>query len=355
MSKDLSQVQISLPIGISFFTFQLMSYLFDVYRKKVEPQESIISVALYVTLFPALIAGPIIRYEEIEDQISVRHESWDNFANGMRRFIIGLGKKVLLSNYMAQIADNTFDFLPNLSIALAWYGAVAYALQIYFDFSGYSDMAIGIGEMFGFRFPENFNYPYISRSVTDFWRRWHMSLSRWFRDYVYIPLGGNRVSRKRWLFNMFVVWMLTGIWHGANWTYILWGFLYFVFLVIEKLTGLEKKIGRLSHFYTLLIVILLWVIFRSSSISSAMLYIDDMFGFTTNTFIDSAFVQYWENTKWVFLAALIGCTPVFRFAGEKLKQKNLDWINCWIILIIFCVSIVEVISSTYNPFIYFNF
>ena len=353
--KDLSFIQISLPIGISFFTFQLMSYLFDIYYQKVEPQSNLFNVALYATLFPSLTAGPIIRYREIGEQIIKRHENWDDITLGMKRFIIGLGKKVLISNYMAQIADNTFDYLSGMSVSLAWYGAIAYTLQIYFDFSGYSDMAIGLGRMFGFQFPENFNYPYIAKSITDFWRRWHISLSTWFRDYVYIPLGGNKVKKPRWILNLLIVWTLTGVWHGANWTYIAWGMLYFVFLVIEKLTGIEKKLGIFSHIYTLIIVILLWVIFRSSSISSAIIYIGNMFGVGANGFVDSAAIEYWKNTKLLFLTALVGCTPWVKMISERLSKINAEWITSLMTVVVFFFSILNVISSTYNPFIYFNF
>ena len=210
---------LALPIGISFFTFQMMSYLFDIYYGKAEPQSNPLNVGLYVSLFPQLIAGPIVRYEQISSEITSRKESFEDLTEGMKRFIYGLGKKVLIANYVALIADNIFDYIEVRSVALVWLGAVAYTLQIYFDFSGYSDMAIGLGRMFGFHFLENFNYPYIAHNVTDFWRRWHISLSSWFRDYVYIPLGGNRVSRSRWILNLFTVWLLTGIWHGANWTF----------------------------------------------------------------------------------------------------------------------------------------
>lgn len=233
-------VQIALPIGISFFTFQLMSYLFDVYYGRSAPQKNPWNLALYISLFPQLIAGPIVRYRQIEHEISDRQESFSDFTEGMRRFIYGLGKKVLLANFLAQIADNIFDYLQHPSVMTAWLGAIAYTLQIYFDFSGYSDMAIGLGRMFGFHFLENFNYPYTANSVTDFWRRWHISLSAWFRDYVYIPLGGNRAHQFR---NLFVVWLLTGIWHGANWTFVLWGLIYFAVLWAEKTTDFAKLIG----------------------------------------------------------------------------------------------------------------
>ena len=355
LNWDFSFIRITLPIGISFFTFQLMSYLFDIYYGNAKNQKNPFYVGLYVSLFPQLIAGPIVRYSEVEAEIANRRDNFDNVCIGMERFILGLGKKVLISNYVAQIADNCFDYLPQLSVATAWLGAVAYALQIYFDFSGYSDMAIGLGRMFGFHFSENFNYPYISCSITEFWRRWHISLSTWFRDNVYIPLGGNRVSKRRWAFNLFVVWLLTGIWHGANWTFILWGLLYYVLLILEKQTGLNQKLGRLSHVYTLVVVILLWVIFRASSISAAGAYIGTMFGIGASGFADGTFFDYLRNTWVVLLFALIGSTPIMKRVEQKLAQMNLGWVSSVWTVLVFVLSVIQTVSSTYNPFIYFNF
>ena len=247
---NLAIPNIALPIGISFFTFQAMSYVIDVYRGE-EAQKSILNVGLYISFFPQLIAGPIVRYKTVAYQILHRKESFDDFSSGVCRFIIGMGKKVLLANSLAVVADAAFDGdIANTSASFAWLGAIAYTMQIFFDFSGYSDMAIGLGKMFGFKFLENFDYPYISGSITEFWRRWHISLGSWFRDYVYFPLGGSRVKSKgRLIFNLFVVWLLTGIWHGANWTFIIWGLMYFVLLVIEKLTGMHKsaKLKPLKH------------------------------------------------------------------------------------------------------------
>ena len=236
------QLSIAVPIGISFFTFQLLSYLFDVYYKKVAAQRNIFYLALYVAFFPQLIAGPIVRYNQIEEQIMHRELKIENFSMGMERFIYGMGKKVLIANYVAYISDRCFGIYRGESVMLAWLGAIAYTLQIYFDFSGYSDMAIGLGKMFGFQFSENFNYPYLSKSITEFWRRWHISLSSWFRDYVYIPLGGNRVCKAKWYRNLFIVWLLTGIWHGANWTFLMWGLCYFLLLIIEKSIRVKDKI-----------------------------------------------------------------------------------------------------------------
>ena len=356
LNRDFSCIRITLPIGISFFTFQLMSYLFDVYYGKANRQKNPFYVGLYVSLFPQLIAGPIVRYEEVEQEIITRKESFDDLCAGMQRFIYGLGKKILLSNSMAQIADNCFDYLaPELSVAMAWLGAAAYALQIYFDFSGYSDMAIGLGRMFGFHFSENFNYPYISGSVTEFWRRWHMSLSTWFRDYVYIPLGGNRVSRGRWVRNLFTVWLLTGIWHGANWTFVVWGLAYFCFLLLEKQTGFLKKLGKFSHVYTLVVVLLLWVVFRAADLSSALGYLGTMFGIGATALVDTAFFVYLRSTGFVLLAALVGSAPVVKGLFERLRAKGLGWVEPIWVTAVFVMSVLQAVRSTYNPFIYFNF
>ena len=354
LNKDFSFIDIALPIGISFFSFQLMSYLFDIYYGKVNAQRNPLYVGLYISFFPQLIAGPIIRYNQIEKEIVDRTETKENVICGMQRFIYGLAKKVLIANYIAQIADNIF-YLKDMSVLTAWFGAIVYTLQIYFDFSGYSDMAIGLGRIFGFHFPENFNYPYIAKSITEFWRRWHISLSTWFRDYVYIPLGGNRVKKSRWVLNLFVVWLLTGIWHGANWTFILWGLIYFAFLLMEKLTGFSKKIGRLSHIYTLVVVILAWVIFRSDSISCAGSYIGKMFGIGSKGFCDATFLNAFIKTKGIVIIGIVAATPLFKKLIGYLRLKKLEFIeNIWII-IIFIASLLQIISSSYNPFIYFNF
>ncbi|MBE6909135.1 MAG: MBOAT family protein [Ruminococcaceae bacterium] len=349
-------VDIALPIGISFFTFQLMSYAFDIYYGSVKAQKNPLYVALYISLFPQLIAGPIVRYQQIEHQITDRQESFSEFTEGMRRFIYGLGKKVLLANFTAQVADNIFDYMDAPSVMTAWLGAIAYTLQIYFDFSGYSDMAIGLGRMFGFHFLENFNYPYIADSVTDFWHRWHISLSTWFRDYVYIPLGGNRVKKSRWILNLFVVWLLTGIWHGANFTFVLWGIIYFCILLLEKQTNFVDKLGGVGrHVYTLLIVTIAWVLFRSADIASGFRYIGYMFGIGANSFLDEAFVETVKGTYVIFLLAFVGMTPLPNKAFCHLEEKGhtaFEWI--WL-LTVFLISAFEVVSATYNPFIYFNF
>jgi len=350
-------VYIALPVGISFFTFQLMSYVFDVYYGKAAVQKNLFHVALYISLFPQLIAGPIVRYQQIENEITDRQESFAGIWAGMKRFIYGLAKKVLIANFVGQIADNAFDYfsLQTPSVLFAWLGAVAYTLQIYFDFSGYSDMAIGLGQIFGFRFPENFNYPYIAGTVTDFWRRWHMSLSSWFRDYVYIPLGGNRVKKSRWVLNLFIVWLLTGIWHGANWTFVLWGMIYFAVLLFEKLTGIDRKNTFLTHVWTMLIVVVAWVFFRSADIKTGWDYLSVMFGLRAAGFTGPDFTNTLKNTGIVLMIAVVGVTPVLSGCFDCLREKNLSWIeNIWV-MVIFCLSILEVVSSTYNPFIYFNF
>ncbi|MDO4219414.1 MAG: MBOAT family O-acyltransferase [Synergistaceae bacterium] len=356
LNKDWSVVSIALPIGISFFTFQLMSYLFDVYYKKAEVQKNLLYLGLYVSLFPQLIAGPIVRYEQIALAITDRHETYDDIVIGIQRFTYGLAKKVLLANYLAQIADNLFDYMVgNTSVAMAWLGAICYTLQVYFDFSGYSDMAIGLGRMFGFHFTENFNYPYISKSVTEFWKRWHISLSTWFRDYVYIPLGGNRVSKPRWIFNLFIIWLFTGIWHGANWTYIVWGLIYFIVLLAEKFTGYTGKSKYFSHVYTMLVLILAEVIFRANTMSEAVIYLGNMFGVGTTSVIDSAFIIYIKSTASVLLFSIIGTTPCFKNIMTRLKQTRFYMIETLWVTLLFMLSLLQVVSSTYNPFIYFNF
>lgn len=348
-------IEIALPIGISFFTFQLMSYIFDVYYGNASAQKNPLYVALYISLFPQLIAGPIVRYNQIENEIIERCESFSEITEGMRRFIYGLGKKVLLANFLAQIADNIFDYVDSPSVMTAWLGAIAYTLQIYFDFSGYSDMAIGLGRIFGFHFPENFNYPYIANSVTDFWRRWHISLSTWFRDYVYIPLGGNRVKKMRWILNLFAVWLLTGIWHGANWTFVLWGLIYFIVLLMEKQTGIAGKMGPFAHVYTMAIVILAWVFFRSESIAAGCNYIGYMIDIGTTDFVDGFFVESVRATCVVLIFSLIGITPLVNRLFASLKRRNLAVFEWAWLLIVFAVSVFEIVSESYNPFIYFNF
>ena len=356
-NKNINTLNIALPIGISFFTFQAMSYVIDIYRGKGEAQKNPLNVALYISFFPQLIAGPIVRYETVADEIQNRRENIDDFCSGVYRFMLGLCKKVLIANNLATVADVAFGS-SELSVAMAWLGVLAYTLQIYFDFSGYSEMAIGMGRMFGFHFLENFDYPYSSRTITEFWRRWHMSLGTWFRDYVYFPLGGSRVkSKARLVFNLFVVWSLTGIWHGANWTFLLWGLLYFVLLTIEKLTGLSNKPNWFGHIYTLLFVMLGWVLFRANNVTDAFRYIGVMFGVGSSGLYDSSFLMYISNFKFYIIAGVLASFPILK------KIKTCKWVNIKIyhiisavcLTVMFIVSLSFMIKGSYNPFIYFNF
>ena len=357
INKDFSSIKIALPIGISFFTFQAMSYVIDVYKKKVEVQKNLFNLGLYISFFPQLIAGPIVRYETIAKEIENRNENYDDFGEGTVRFIQGLAKKVIIANNVALVADAAFETPTNeLSTAFAWLGAIAYTLQIYFDFSGYSDMAIGLGRMFGFHFLENFNYPYLASSITDFWRRWHISLSSWFRDYVYFPLGGSRVdSKSRHIFNLFIVWLLTGIWHGANWTFITWGLFYFVLLIIEKQTGLDKKKTWWGHIYTMFFVILAWVLFRANSISFASQYIKAMFGISVSSlYSEQIELHLYDSWKYIVLGLIF----IFPFNSiEKLKNGKM-WQQLTyssLLLLLFLLTITFIVCDSYNPFIYFNF
>lgn len=360
---DMKLPNIALPIGISFFTFQAMSYVIDVYRDRGIVQKNILNVGLYISFFPQLIAGPIVRYETIAEQIENRRETLNDFADGFARFIIGLSKKVLLANNFAVVADGLFDSLADgtsISVASAWLGAICYTLQIFFDFSGYSDMAIGLGKMFGFHFLENFNYPYISRSVSEFWRRWHISLGTWFRDYVYIPLGGSRVNKPRLVFNLFVVWLLTGIWHGANWTFIIWGLMYFILLTIEKLTGFGKFLEKSKIFnwiYTMFFVVLGWVLFRSNSIVDAVIYFKSMFGVNSNVLCDETFKEYFLQILIYLVFGILFSFPFIPKIRGKLKKYCSLYDVCYVVIMmaLLIVSISNIVSDSYNPFIYFNF
>ncbi len=365
--SNITVPSITLPIGISFFTFQAMSYVIDVYRGHGEVQKNPLNVGLYVSFFPQLIAGPIVRYETIADQIQNRKETMEDFCEGICRFIVGLGKKMLLSNTMAIIADaafaNELTEGGTISVAFAWLGAIAYTFQIFFDFSGYSDMAIGLGRMFGFHFLENFNYPYISSSVSEFWRRWHISLGTWFRDYVYIPLGGNRVKSKgRLIFNLFVVWFLTGVWHGANWTFITWGLMYFVLLAFEKLTGLDKKfngvVGKIiKRIYTLFFVVIGWVIFRAENITYAIEYIKSMFGLCGNALSEPLFNLHISENVVFLIASVVFSMPVAKFLSNKLSSKPAlhETFRAIALIFVLILALSYVVKGTYNPFIYFNF
>ena len=353
-NKNIDTLNISLPIGISFFTFQAMSYVIDVYRGHGKAQKNPLNVILYISFFPQLIAGPIVRYETVAEEINNRVETFEDFSSGVYRFLIGLSKKVLLANNLAVLADAAFDG-QKPTVLSAWIGALAYSLQIYFDFSGYSEMAIGLGRMFGFHFLENFDYPYVSRSITEFWRRWHMSLGTWFRDYVYFPLGGSRVdSKARLVFNLFVTWTLTGIWHGANWTFLMWGLLYFVLLTVEKLTGFDKKSGFFGHIYTMLFVVLGWVLFRSESIGNALSYMTSMFGIGAKLY-DGYMLTYLSSYKVFFIAGILACFPIQKLFKDKINSKVYNCVSAAVLFVLFVLSLSFMVKGAYNPFIYFNF
>lgn len=363
---------VHLPLGISFFTFQAISYIVDVYRREVKAQHNVFDLALYISLFPQLIAGPIVRYHDVAAQIFRREHSVELFASGVQRFIIGLSKKMLIANPMGEVADNVFAMSSgDLTMPIAWIGILAYTLQIYFDFSGYSDMAIGLGRMFGFRFLENFNYPYISRNIREFWRRWHISLSTWFRDYVYIPLGGSRVSKTRVYMNLLVVFLLTGIWHGASWNFVVWGLFHGFFITIEHM-GFSRILERLwapvQHVYLLLVVVVGWVFFRADNLSLALEYLSQMFNFSNWSTTEMQYRQVVTKLSvYVFVLGMIFSLP--------LKQLGVLWqgkvdlpspvhavlsfsrysaqLLAFSLLMYLCM--LKIASSTYNPFIYFRF
>ena len=354
--------EVVLPIGISFFTFQAMSYVIDVYRNKVACQRNLLLLALYVSFFPQLIAGPIVKYQEIENQLKSRQESIDNFVVGIKRFLYGLAKKVIVANACGKVAETVFGSeISALGTGVAWLGLVCYTVQIYFDFSGYSDMAIGLGKMFGFSFGENFNYPYTSLSITEFWRRWHISLSSWFKEYVYIPLGGNRKGLARTLLNLFVVFLLTGIWHGANYTFILWGVLYGTVIVMERLffkKWLDKnKVKPFNWLYTMLVVMLLWVFFRADSVEYAFAFIGKLFDFSHGTLIIHEIIDLWG---WVVLAfGIILCGIVQRVCQKpynNIKAKTwVFWLDSALQMCLLLLCIVLLMNDSFNPFIYFQF
>lgn len=356
-------IDVVMPIGISFYTFQALSYVVDVYRNEVKAQRDIYKLALYITLFPQLVAGPIVKYHDVDEQISDRTVTFDKVAYGVKRFIVGLAKKMLIANTLGAVADKIFTQpVENFDALTAWVGAIAYTLQLYYDFSGYSDMAIGLGSIFGFKFLENFNYPYISKSITEFWRRWHISLSTWFKEYLYIPLGGNRVSKRRNLFNLFVVFLATGIWHGASWNFIFWGLWHGAFIIFEKITGWHKKEGGLKiniaqHIYTMFAFVIGWVMFRADNMAYAWDYLKNMFGLISEHKITYKLPYYIDNIEIITFAVAILCAmPIFRGILEvKYERKVLRTIiNIWLI-VLFVLSASSIAASTYNPFIYFRF
>lgn len=353
---------IALPLGISFYTFQILSYSVDVYRGKVRSQKNIINLAAYITLFPQLIAGPIVRYETVALQLESRRETFDDFGEGAGRFITGLGKKVLIANMAGELFDS-LSALPKdeNSIILSWVCSIAFSLQIYFDFAGYSDMAIGLGRMFGFRFLENFNYPYISKSITEFWRRWHISLSTWFRDYVYIPLGGNRKGKVKTLRNIFLVWLLTGFWHGASWNFIIWGLYYFVLLMIEKmglLKRLEKIPAALSHLYALFFINLGWVIFAYDELPALGAALKNMFGMGGLPLANQGTWYCLISYGLFLLIAFAAATSLPKKLAEKLLAKNAVLTGVLEVIFLFAVFLLAtafLASEAFNPFLYFRF
>lgn len=361
--KAMNFEKIILPIGISFFTFQSISYLVDLYRGEVKVQKNIIKLSLYISLFPQLVAGPIVRYYDIAKDLTNRNHTLELFKSGVIRFVIGLSKKLLIANVMARLADEIMILPANeLDAFTAWIGIIAYTLQIYFDFSGYSDMAIGLGRMFGFKFLENFNFPYISSSIQEFWRRWHISLSTWFRDYLYIPLGGNRLGVSRTYLNLGIVFFLTGLWHGASWSFVVWGLFHGTFLIIERL-GFNQVLSKnkvLGHIYTLLVVMIAWVFFRIENIGDAIAYIQLMF--TGNSNVNLNFMPTYE--QWLFM----GVGLFFSFNGVKLLKQfsykylqfethpvTSELVKTTVIMFLFLYCIMALSSNAYNPFIYFRF
>lgn len=354
--------ELSLPIGISFYTFQTLSYIIDVYKGVVPVQKNFVSFGAYVTMFPQLIAGPIVRYTDVDAQLSKRTHSLYKFGQGVSWFLRGLGKKVLLANNIGMTYDAIAAILPaERSVLTAWIGCVAYAMQIYFDFGGYSDMAIGLGKMFGFEFIKNFDYPYISKSVTEFWRRWHISLGTWFREYVYIPLGGNRVSKAKHIRNILVVWMLTGFWHGAAWNFMLWGLYYGLLLLAEKLflaPKLERLPQKVQQAYCFILVLFGWVLFFSPTLKDAFVYIGNMFGIGGSGFIDSTGLYYLTSNLILLVICALCSTPWLwkkfrRFTLQKGKYPSVA--AAVVYTAIFILSIAYLVNATYNPFLYFRF
>ena len=354
-------IKIVLPLGISFYTFQALSYLVDVYRNQVKAQRNYLKIALYICLFPQLIAGPIVKYHDVADQIENRKETIDKVYYGIRRFIIGLSKKVLIANTLGGIADKIFSLpIHEFDAPIAWLGAISYTFQIYYDFSGYSDMAIGLGSMFGFKFLENFNYPYISNSITEFWRRWHISLSTWFKDYLYIPLGGNRKGNLRTYINLLIVFLLTGFWHGASWIFIAWGLWNGLLILLEKSTGWGLTAGGIFkkicyHIYTILAFVIGWVLFKSESLFQAKGYLSNMFGMISGQEVYLKLPYYLDRYNLlIFFAAFLCAMPIFKNILNKENIWAQTIINI-ILAVLFVLSVSELATNTYNPFIYFRF
>lgn len=358
LSNKIDFGYIVLPIGISFYIFQMLSYLIDVYKKEAKVQKNILKLAMYISLFPQLIAGPIVRYTTIEEQIEKRNYTFEKFSLGVRRFIVGLGKKVLIADVLGEL--NTIIFGGNeISVLHYWLYAISGMLQIYFDFSGYSDMAIGLGKMLGFDFFENFNYPYIATSITDFWRRWHISLSTWFRDYVYIPLGGNKVSKIKWLKNILIVWILTGLWHGAAWNFVIWGLYFGILLIVEKvfLEKYLKKIPKiLARIYTLLIVMISFIIFNGDSVTDILQNIGGLFGINNISLVSKESIYYFKSYFIIIIISIIGSTPILKsIISTKKLNKIINCIEPVALLLILIISTSYIIDSSFSPFLYFRF
>lgn len=362
LGANISLLRIVLPIGISFYTFQILSYIIDVYKGKVAVQKNFLKLATYVSLFPQLIAGPIVRYETIEKELDFRKHSFENFSYGVRRFTIGLAKKVLIANMLGELC-NKFIVTNEKSILFYWIFAIGYMLQIYFDFSAYSDMAIGLGRIFGFHFLENFNYPYISKSITEFWRRWHMSLSSWFKDYVYIPLGGNREGLKKQIRNILVVWLLTGLWHGASWNFVIWGLLFGVILIIEKVflgKYLEKCPNFVKRIYVLFIVMISFIIFNAENMRNAWENIIGLLGLNGESFVNPYTIYYLKSYLIILVIAIIGATPLIKDITLKLKKnakanRIINVLEPLCIVLILLVVTAYLVDNSYNPFLYFRF
>lgn len=351
--------KLPLPIGISFYTFQALSYIIDLYRKNIKCQRSYIRFALYITMFPQLIAGPIVRYSDVEKQLENRKVNFTQFGQGAQRFLVGLAKKVLLANAIGGLYETVHAMGGDISCGTAWLGAIAYTLQIYFDFSGYSDMAIGLGRIFGFSFPNNFDHPYLSGSVTEFWRRWHISLGTWFREYVYIPLGGNRVRVPRHILNILIVWMLTGLWHGASWNFILWGLYYGILLLWEKFVWkrVTDKIGMpaiIGHVFTLLAVIIGWVIFSADSLGAIGITLKAMFGFSASGVWDATATYLLKtNLAWLIAGIVASTALVHNLVQLAVGSKRKLLVVCDVLIFIACIA--SLVTQNYNPFLYFRF
>ena len=345
-----------LPIGISFYTFQALSYVIDVYRRRVKVQHNLVDFAAYITMFPQLVAGPIVTYSQIETQLTSRKITLAGCGAGLERLILGLSKKVILANNLGAMHAQ-IQAMTDRSVLLAWLGAVAYTLQIYFDFSGYSDMAIGMGKILGFQFPENFDFPYLADSITSFWRKWHMTLSGWFRDYLYIPLGGNRRGAARHILNLMIVWFLTGLWHGAGWNFVLWGVYYGILLVLEKYILdplLSKAPGVIRHIYTLFLVNLGWVLFSNTQFGQMTAYLGDMFGAGTGGFADSAFLYYLKSNLILLILSIIACSPVLRKLLNRISRRS-SIAAAVICIVLFLVCTAFLVYGSYNPFLYYRF